>query len=1037
MAGKFDDPDGALPAAQPDAQILDIYDRLYDDDKPYENARRTGALNDIWAKKILNPAALGRFLREKINTILFLRKSNALSWLFSALIACDPENEDTRQLLQQGVSPSARRSVRFWVLASAYSANASCTMELAKIAMAADGEIRYLARLIFKRDDPELIQSFSTRLSSGDHDSIVWLLRIIRIIPLPELVQPVCDLLQKTIGNQPLAYDVFHALCSPPMAHASTDHLRKSPGFDAVIELFMATFAKVDTGKTSDFAHMLTVWVGSDQLIEMLSQYVERDRYSPLAKRLLFVLGVDHVFVAGYQSDTINIKADHLGITKDVKILAAIMLSRQVQPPLAIGLFGDWGTGKSFFMEYMQDVVKKQVKRAKGMQLQSNGEEICTEIVQIRFNAWHYVDSNLWASLVSNILERLADHVYGAQDEKEIYKTKTARLMQFLDDEQAEMKKAQQDLNEAQVERKEKQAALDQCRLERTSKESELANMRLADITQLVNIPDECTKEIDRLLGELGLSSAIHSMSELKRSVTEANRLRGKVAAIFSSVTQLNGLILCLLAFCIPALFWFIHQFRDCLLPDELARSFSDVKVGVGIFVTWTAIAANWLKNTMGMVKQHLAELDKVKKMADGLISAKQAQQSAAEKALVVAIEQSRKNEQDASQTLDARVAKVEQLTRQLHELKESNSLGYFLKERSQSDDYRKHLGLISMVRRDFEKLEEKLADQNDAQAAVAGATQSGADLKKVDRIILYIDDLDRCPANKVVDVLQAVHLLLAFKLFVVVVGVDSRWLLQSLERHYRELGTELNPQDVANQGGAATPQHYLEKIFQIHYALPRMGEKGYGNMIGSLMPFTAAPLQETNPVARGEGATTGTGTPTGTAPTDTPTGTGTAAIDSVPRQTFEVDARVLEIRQQERDFAARLHALVPTPRAVKRMVNSYRILKAGVAIDELAAFEGSVTAPGSFQIPLLLLAIMIHDAHAAARWFPWLVKNSTADSSVKDVLLATGKAVAGDITSHIENLIADSNFPTQAALLKEWIPRVARFSFDVSRAIE
>ena len=51
-----------------------------------------------------------------------------------------------------------------------------------------------------------------------------------------------------------------------------------------------------------------------------------------------------------------------------------------------------------------------------------------------------------------------------------------------------------------------------------------------------------------------------------------------------------------------------------------------------------------------------------------------------------------------------------------------------------------------------------------------------------VDRIILYIDDLDRCPEANVVEVLQAVHLLLAFPLFVVVVGVDSRWLLHSLQ---------------------------------------------------------------------------------------------------------------------------------------------------------------------------------------------------------------------------------------------------------------
>ena len=47
---------------------------------------------------------------------------------------------------------------------------------------------------------------------------------------------------------------------------------------------------------------------------------------------------------------------------------------------------------------------------------------------------------------------------------------------------------------------------------------------------------------------------------------------------------------------------------------------------------------------------------------------------------------------------------------------------------------------------------------------------------------MLYIDDLERCEPDQVVQVLQAVHLLLAMELFVVVVGVDPRWLLRSLQ---------------------------------------------------------------------------------------------------------------------------------------------------------------------------------------------------------------------------------------------------------------
>ncbi|NVZ67503.1 hypothetical protein HX867_35930, partial [Pseudomonas gingeri] len=52
-------------------------------------------------------------------------------------------------------------------------------------------------------------------------------------------------------------------------------------------------------------------------------------------------------------------------------------------------------------------------------------------------------------------------------------------------------------------------------------------------------------------------------------------------------------------------------------------------------------------------------------------------------------------------------------------------------------------------------------------------------------RIVIYIDDLDRCPPEKVVDVLQAVHLLLTFPIFVVMVAVDVRWVSNALLKHY------------------------------------------------------------------------------------------------------------------------------------------------------------------------------------------------------------------------------------------------------------
>lgn len=61
-------------------------------------------------------------------------------------------------------------------------------------------------------------------------------------------------------------------------------------------------------------------------------------------------------------------------------------------------------------------------------------------------------------------------------------------------------------------------------------------------------------------------------------------------------------------------------------------------------------------------------------------------------------------------------------------------------------------------------------------------------DIRPLERIVIYIDDLDRCRPDHVVQMLEATHLLLALDLFVVVVAVDSRWLTRALQIHYKEL---------------------------------------------------------------------------------------------------------------------------------------------------------------------------------------------------------------------------------------------------------
>jgi hypothetical protein len=66
---------------------------------------------------------------------------------------------------------------------------------------------------------------------------------------------------------------------------------------------------------------------------------------------------------------------------------------------------------------------------------------------------------------------------------------------------------------------------------------------------------------------------------------------------------------------------------------------------------------------------------------------------------------------------------------------------------------------------------------------------------------------------------------MVALPVFVVVVGVDARWLRQAIRQHY----AAMLPDD------SVTPAHYLEKIFQIPFQLSPMDKEGFAGLVRDL----------------------------------------------------------------------------------------------------------------------------------------------------------------------------------------------------------
>jgi len=379
-----------------------------------------------------------------------------------------------------------------------------------------------------------------------------------------------------------------------------------------------------------------------------------------------------------------------------------------------------------------------------------------------------------------------------------------------------------------------------------------------------------------------------------------------------------------------------------------------------------------------------------------------------------------------------------------LQNIRDSKPLGEFIRERAASEEYRKHLGLISVIRKDLESLSEKLNPQQKENPPVEG-------LPSIDRIVLYIDDLDRCPEERVVDVLQAVHLLLFFPLFVVVVGVDSRWILRSLEKSYHPLQKSGN-ENVEEEEAAAwvwesTPQNYLEKIFHVPYHLPRVDRKGFENFVDSIMGpsnlyFSLIPPgeQANQPDSTNQPTTPGNIPDNGTEikkketvlKTDNKDKTGdkeeneaapvkqeepgpptTGSDEQITEETgsilvieneepedeepVDLMPKSLDITDDERKFAYKLEHLIHTPRSLKRFLNIYRIIKSRVALKEDVDIspDNFVTA-GHYQIVMVLLAILTGFPRQAILLFS-KIKNATSNRKWTDLIAGLEPQKSGE----------------------------------------
>jgi hypothetical protein len=775
---------------------------------------------------------------------------------------------------------------------------------------------------------------------------------------------------------------------------------------------------------------------------------------------------------ARYSGDGVE-GEDELGITRDVNALASVLASADLEPPLAVGLFGDWGAGKSFFLRRLEDRIAWLAGLrtaagdggAEGAGAGAPRSPYAANVVQIRFNAWHYLEANLWACLAEAIVHGLvARYVESAEMSPEEARAelatrafeaqaRRASLDAALAQKRAALAAQEKTLAEARTALEEKTAALrttpygPEAVLRAGLEEGvtqhrpaiEAALRRLGVASPAAGDGAEGAAEGAAVGGDSALGAAAERLFTAARAVvTAGSETRDLARALTRGSDRVWGWLGLGVALCLP------------LLVGAVVSVVSAPGGWLSVLERWHAVLLETLAGAAGVLWFLRGRLEKARDRLRALVERIEAQRQRKRReaeAKLLPLQQ----ERDAAAAEVARaeserarvVSELERLEAQIAQTGRGWRTFRFLDARRQAGDYRRHLGIVSTIREDLEQLSRLLVPDRDEDGGLVRG-----DKPPIDRIVLYIDDLDRCPEKRVLEVLQAVHLLLAFPLFVVVVAVDPRWLKRSLESCFLALEAprEGAAGPAATGEAVASAQDYLEKIFQIPYTLGRIGDAGYRRLLWSLVATEIAPRD--TPDAPASGGTAGH--PAGrSGPSDppgpsgvSPAGAGAAdargALAAEAREALA--AAQLQLQAHEVETMKALGPLFDTPRAVKRFVNLYRILRATLRSADLAAFVGCPDQPGQYVAVQVLLAIVTGAAEKSRAVVGRLLADGPDGPDGPDGTPWTGRLAADDprLARRIARTRDQLAEPERAALegvplavVRRWALHVARYSFQ------
>jgi hypothetical protein len=231
----------------------------------------------------------------------------------------------------------------------------------------------------------------------------------------------------------------------------------------------------------------------------------------------------------------------------------------------------------------------------------------------------------------------------------------------------------------------------------------------------------------------------------------------------------------------------------------------------------------------------------------------------------------------------------------------------------------------------------------------------------------------------------------------------------------------------------------YLEKIFHIPFHLPPMEEKGFGNLIEKLTDPSATPAEgksSTNLKAESADAmlVEDINSKDEKQPVDGEAVTDEAKLLPVeerkqppPEPHAPQTIGSVPLHRWERDALKDYHALIRTPRGATRLLNTYRLVRAGVPKDEWDAFRGDEKQSGEFRVAMLLLAAAAGHPALANDWFEEL---RGADQSETPISAEAEPSEARRARQAFMDRFHETRGQVPTLNLGAWLSRIERFTF-------